>query len=143
MFELLSVSALLVAGWLAALLFVLRVTHKCTWQLKACGFFVASVRYDRGGQDWWCVMQTRVVMFNTHLNAAVLKARRPEGVTPANIRAEEQPSTVRVACSDAYVALLLMLVTLLLLACGVKVALLRLLLPAHTQCGLLLLLLHV
>jgi hypothetical protein len=39
-------------------------------------------------------------------------ARTPEGATPASIIAEEQPSTVRVTCSDTYVlAVLALLLT--------------------------------
>lgn len=43
-----------------------------------------------------------------YLNAAVQKARRPEGDTPADMSCEEAPNTVRVACSDRKVLRLLM-----------------------------------
>jgi hypothetical protein len=49
----------------------------------------------------------------THPNALLQKAARPAGGSPKCISADEQCSTVRVACSDAAVLLLLLLLLLL------------------------------
>lgn len=67
----------------------------------------------------------------THLKAAAQKACNPAGATPAASSSEEQPKTVRVACSDTKV---LPLLIRLLTACCVTVLgwllLLLVLLPA-------------